>query len=136
MTVRDFGLMKSRLFIALLGFIPVALMLAGCRLAAPGSASFASVVIPNRSPSEIQSAAAQVFQADGYVGGRTGPMQMAFQKDGTHGQNLAYEGIANTHYGAQSVVRVRAEIVDLGNGSYRLQCHAFIATKKGHCACR
>ena len=65
------------------------------------------------------------------MGGLTGSSQMVFQKEGTRGQNLAYEGIANTHYGAQSVVRVRAEIVDLGNGSYRLQCHAFIATGVG-----
>jgi hypothetical protein len=108
-----------------------ALTLAGCRLGQPGSASFASVTISNHSTSDIQLATAKVFQEDGYQILPAGPSQMLFQREGTRGQNIAYEGIGGTHYGAQTLVRVRASLVDFGNGSFRLQCQAYIVTDAG-----
>jgi hypothetical protein len=103
----------------------------GCHLGQPGSASFASVVIMQRSPAEIQTATARVFQADGYKAYATGSGQMLFEKEGTRANNLANNGLVGTHYGAQSLVRVRMEFVDLGGGSCRLQCQAFMVTNAG-----
>lgn len=109
----------------------LALLLAGCRSSQPGSASFASVVIPNRTAVEIQEAAVQVFQADGYQAFRNGAEQLLFDKEGTHGQNIAHEGLVGTHYGAQTIQRVRVEVVDKGGGQMRLQCQAFVVTGAG-----
>jgi hypothetical protein len=51
---------------------------------------------------------------------------MVFEKEGTRGQSLAYGGVADTYYGSTTVVRVRAQLVDLGAGSTRLQCKAYM----------
>lgn len=118
---------RSRL-LATFGFV---LLLAGCRSSQPGSASFASVVILNRTAAAIQEATVQVFQADGYQAFRDGAGQLLFDKEGTHGQNIAHEGLVGTHYGAQTIQRVRVDIVDKGAGQMRLQCQAFVVTGAG-----
>jgi hypothetical protein len=97
----------------------------GCR-SGPNSASFASVVIPGRNQSEICQTTAAVFQEDGYAVRSLNPSNMVFEKEGTRGQSLAYSGAVDTYYGATTVVRVRAQLVDLGAGSSRLQCQAFM----------
>jgi hypothetical protein len=51
---------------------------------------------------------------------------MIFQKEASRGQSLAYGGVVDTYYGSTTAVRVRASLVDLGMGSYRLQCNAFM----------
>jgi len=51
---------------------------------------------------------------------------MVFQKEGSRGQSLAYGGVVATHYGEVTLVRVRAQLVDLGASGYRLQCQAFM----------
>lgn len=99
---------------------------AGCSTGKPGSASFASVVIPGKTPDEICQAAAKVFQENGYKASVANPTAMVFEREGTRGESLAYSGVVDTHYGAVTVVRVRAELVDLGTGSYRLQCKAYM----------
>jgi hypothetical protein len=101
----------------------------GCRsFSGPASASFASVTIPNRSAEEIAAATAQVFAADGYRGGMTGSGQMVFEKEASRAASISREGLVGTHYGAQTINRVRAEVVSLGGGTYRLQCKAFMVT--------
>lgn len=102
------------------------LLACGCSTGQPGSASFASVVIPKRTPEEICQAAARVFQENGYKAALVNSESMLFEREGTRGESLAYSGIVDTHYGAVTVVRVKAELVDLGEGSYRLQCKAFV----------
>ena len=97
----------------------------------PGSASFASVVIPNRSATEIQETAAQVFRTNGYASQRNGSGQMIFEKEGTRANNLSYNGVVGTHYGAQTIVRVKTELIDLGGGSHRLQCQAYMVRNAG-----
>ena len=114
----------------LLGLIFLTLC-SGCHLGQPGSASFASVVVAGRSVEQIQQAAVLVFQADGYVAYTTGSGQLLFEKGGSRANNLANNGLVATHYGAQSLVRVRLEFVDLGGGSYRLQCQAFMVSNAG-----
>lgn len=103
-----------------------AILFAGCHLGQPASASFASVVIPGKSQEDICTTTAAVFQEDGYQVGALNPDNMVFQKEGSRGQSLAYGGVVDTHYGASTMTRVRAQLVDLGAGSYRLQCQASV----------
>jgi hypothetical protein len=100
-------------------------------LGQPAGASFASVKIANWSPAQIQEAAAQVFREDGYAAFDAGPGQMVFQKEGTKMNNLGQNGVVGTYYGAQTMIRVRAQIVDLGTGSSRLQCQAYMVRNPG-----
>jgi hypothetical protein len=72
-----------------------------------------------------------VFLAEGYRGGSVGPGRMLFEKEGTRANNLAYQGIVDTHEGAQTAIRVRVEIVDLGSNTSRLQCQAFMVRNAG-----
>jgi hypothetical protein len=109
-----------------LGLLMIAMVLAsGCQ-SGPSSASFASVTIPGKTPQEICQTTAAVFQADGYAVKSLAPSSMVFEKEGSYGQSLAYSGVVDTHYGAITLVRVRAQLVDLGAGSSRLQCKAYM----------
>lgn len=98
---------------------------AGCR-SGPASASFASVVIKGKTPEQILQTTAAVFQEDGYKVGSLTPDNMLFQKEASRGASVAYGGVVDTHYGAQTAVRVRAQLVDLGADAYRLQCKAYM----------
>jgi hypothetical protein len=98
---------------------------AGCQ-SAPNSASFASVVIAGKTQNEICQTTGAVFQQDGYTVRSLTPANMVFEKEGTRGQSLAYGGLVDTYYGSSTVVRVRAQLVDLGAGSARLQCKAYM----------
>ena len=101
----------------------------GCgSLSGPGSASFASVTIKNHSVQEIAAACSKVFGADGYRGGVSGPGQMVFEKETSRATSFSREGLVDTYYGAQTINRVRVEIVPLSDGSNRLQCKAFMVT--------
>jgi len=107
----------------------IALAGVSCRsFSGPGSASFASVTIQNHSSEEIAAATAQVFAADGYRGGMSGAGQMVFEKEASRATTFAREGLVDTSYGAQTINRVRAEIVPLSGGTYRLQCKAYMVT--------
>jgi hypothetical protein len=101
----------------------------GCRsLDGPGSASFASVTISNRSAAEIMAATTQVFIADGYRGGQTAAQGMVFDKEASRATSLSREGLVGTQAGAQTINRVRVDLVSLTGGQYRLQCQAFMVT--------
>jgi len=93
-----------------------------------GSGGFASVTIQNRSAEEIAAATAQVFGADGYRGGMTGPGRMMFEKAASRGTSFAREGFVAGFYGAQTINRVRVEIVPVAQGSFRLECKAYMVT--------
>jgi hypothetical protein len=112
-------------FLALAIPLVALLLTTGCR-GGPSSASFASVTIQGKTPEEICRAAAAVFQEDGYQVAALTPANMVFQKEATRGESLAYGGVVGTHYGEITLVRVRAQLVDLGAGSYRLQCKAYM----------
>lgn len=115
-------------FTALTGLLLV-LAGAGCgSLSGPGSASFASANIQNHSAGEIAAATAQVFGADGYRGGVSGSGQMVFEKEASRATTFSREGLVDTHDGAQTINRVRVEIVPLSDGSHRLQCKAFMVS--------
>jgi hypothetical protein len=100
----------------------------GCKsLTEPGSASFASATIPNRTPAEIAEATIEVFAADGYRRGPATPAgEMTFEKETSRATTMAREGVLATHYGAQTINVVRVQIVPLTENSHRLQCQAFM----------
>jgi hypothetical protein len=101
----------------------------GCSsVSGSGSASFASVTIQNHSEAEIASATTQVFVTDGYRGGPSGLGKMLFEKEASRGTTMAREGLVGTAYGAQSLIRVRVETVELPGSQYRLQCKAYTVT--------
>ncbi len=108
-----------------------ALLVAGCGMGKPAGASFASVIIPGKTPEEICKTTGSVFQEDGYKILALTPASMIFMKEATRGQSMAYSGVVNTSYGAVTMVRVKAELVDLGNGSQRLQCQASMVRNAG-----
>jgi len=97
-------------------------------MAAANSSGFASVTLKNRSMQEIVAATAKVFAEDGYRGGKTASGQMVFEKEASKATSLAREGVAGTQAGAQTVIRVRADIIPLGDDTHRLQCKAFMVT--------
>lgn len=63
--------------------------------------------------------------------GSLAPSSMLFQKEASRGQSLAYGGVVDTYYGSSTAVRVRASLVDMGVGTYRLQCQAYMVRKAG-----
>jgi hypothetical protein len=124
-------LKPTRVF-SLIHAVLLVLIVSGCHsLNQPGSASFASVLISGRSATKIQKTMVEVFRANGYSGHDNGQQQMVFEKEGTRANNLAYNGIVGTHYGAQTIVRVKTELFDLGGGSHRLQCQAYMVRNAG-----
>lgn len=118
-----------RALIPLLLSLTLFLALTGCHsVGGPGSASFASVSISNRTESEIAAATSKVFGAEGYRGGQVGGGKMTFEKEASRATTLSRDGLASTMAGARTVNRVRVEIVALPGGTHRLQCQAFVVT--------
>jgi hypothetical protein len=107
------------------------LLLTGCHLGRPGSASFASIVIPSHSREEILAVTGQVFRDDGYRARTTDSGKMIFEKEGSRANDIAFNGVVGTHYGAQTLVRVKTDIVELNDGTKRLQCQAYMVRDAG-----
>src|SRR5512138_181654 len=125
--------MKTKTCHSYLGLASICLFavlaLTGCgSLSGSGSGSFAAVTIQNHSVDEIAAATAQIFGADGYTGGANVSGKMVFEKAASRGTSFAREGLVNAGYGAQTINRVRAEIVELADNSHRLECKAFMVT--------
>jgi len=109
----------------------LASMTTGCSsLSKPASASFASVVIANHSAAEIWDATTAVFREAGYTGHIDGA-QHVFDREGSRWNTLSRDGLVAAQAGAVTIERVRVELVDLSEGSLRLQCHAFIVSDPG-----
>jgi hypothetical protein len=118
-----------------LGFLSLALACGlfgtGCSsLGKPASASFASVTITGQSAQQIQDATVAVFREHGYQVFTSG-QGLTFEKEGTRANTISRDGLVGAHYGAVTIVRVRAELVELDAGSYRLQCQAFMVSGAG-----
>ena len=122
----------SKSFILLLTLLIVSSLLSGtsCR-SGPASATFASVTIAGKTPEEICQTTGAVFREDGYKVALLTPDRMVFEKEASRAESIAYSGVVDTHYGAITLVRVRAELVDLGEGSHRLQCQAYMVRNAG-----
>ena len=118
----------------LLGFLSLSLACglfsAGCHLGQPASASFASVIISGKSAGEIRDATVAVFRENGYQVFASA-QGLIFEKEGTKANSIAYDGFVGSHYGAVTIIRVRVELVDLGNGAQRLQCQTYMVSGAG-----
>jgi hypothetical protein len=99
----------------------------GCHLGQPASASFASVLISGKTPAQINDTTVAVFKENGYLASLS-DQGWTFEKEGTRGQTLAYDGLVSAHYGAVTLVRVRVKVVAAGNDAQRLQCQAYMVT--------
>jgi hypothetical protein len=110
-----------------------ALPLAGCGTISgtPDSASFASVTILNHPEEEILKTTVQVFREAGFRGGPANLFEMVFEKPAGTAATVSREGVWATQQGAQTLERVRAEIVDLGGGKRRVQCQAYMVSGAG-----
>ena len=99
----------------------------------PASESFASVLITNASADAIQKTTINVFQEDDYLSHYMDPDSgaLVFEKEGSKGQSLSYNGLVGTHYGQTTLNRVKLKLVDRGDGSYRLNCQAYIVRDAG-----
>lgn len=102
----------------------------GCGTTKPASASFAAVIIRGHEPAEIAKTAVAVFQDDGYKASAAGGL-LIFEKEASRLTNVAYEGLAGAHYGAKTLIRVKVNLVEQGDGAHRLQGQAFIVKDAG-----
>ena len=117
----------SGIFLVLMG----GLFTNGCSsLGKPASASFASVTITGTDARQIQDATVAVFQENGYRG-YASSQGLVFEKEGTRANTISREGLVGAHYGAVTIVRVRAELVELKPGFVRLQCQAYMVSGAG-----
>lgn len=121
-------------FTPLLGFLSLSLMCglfgAGCHLGQPASASFASVTLSGKSAGQIRDATVAVFRENGYRVYASG-QQLVFEREGSLANTISRDGLVAAQAGAVTIVRVRAELVDLGDGSQRLQCQAYMVSNAG-----
>src|SRR5262245_19837276 len=113
--------------VATLALTASLMAIVGCGFGKQASASFASVVIKNHTFKEIQNAAGEVFSEDGYKV-QVRDNEMKFEKEGSRGAQLAYEGFADS---GPVNIRVLATIVQLSESSYRFQCQAYIVKSPG-----
>ena len=116
--------------LGILSLLICSLFSTGCHLGQPASASFASVTISGKSAGEIRDATIAVFRENGYQVFATS-RGLTFEKEGTKANSIAYDGFVGAHYGAVTIIRVRAELVALGNGAQRLQCKASMVSGAG-----
>jgi len=106
------------------------LCLCGCQsLTVPASATFASVKISGHTPQEVMAETVKVFENEGYRTISSTEQETVFEREGTRWDQIAY----GDHVGKDQAVvsRVKAEIVDLGGGVYRLQCNAYMVSDVG-----
>ena len=113
------------------GFVLLACLLlaTGCgSTGKSGSSSFASVEITNRTPEQIREATVAVFMENGYTMGPSGSTELVFEQEGSRMNEIAY---GNWMGGTPVYVRVKASIVPLAEGKYRLQCSAGMVRDRG-----
>ena len=113
-----------------LALLCMAFIISGCASSdQSASASFASVVILNRSVDQIQATTMTVFQNAGYHGLKKDDGTLEFEKEASATAQLAYSSFGRSMFDEKVNVRVRTEIADLGAGAHRLQCQAWIVRK-------
>lgn len=104
-------------------------LLAGCASwNKPVSDSFASVTITNTTVIDVQAVTMQVFHDSQYrlTSIDTNHNRMVFEREGTYGQSLAYNGIYGTQNGQVILDRVKTKLTSLGGGDYIQGCQAYI----------
>jgi hypothetical protein len=101
--------------------------ISGCRSDMPVSAGFASVIITGKTADQIEQTSVKVFGDSGYQMHRSGD-DLIFEREGTQRDQVNYGSyLANKPV----LERVRAQIVPLADGKFRLQCTAYIVRNPG-----
>ncbi len=117
---------------ALLGLlIFLAASVLGCRLSEPSSASFASVEIREKPTEVIEEVTRDVFAEEGFRFRGGGSGALVFQKEGSQGDAIVYQGLIGAHEGERTDIRVRVRLVELGEEAIRLQCQAYMVKNAG-----
>jgi hypothetical protein len=121
--------MKKRAVFVCLLLLSLAggLFTTGCHLGQPASASFASVLIPGKTPDQIHAATTAVFQKNEYQEIAPGE-GWTFEREATQGETFSSGGLYSARYGVVTLVRVRVKLVAVGTDTQRLQCQAYIVT--------
>jgi hypothetical protein len=113
-------------------FLVCVLSLTGCSSwNKPASASFASVTITGHTAEQIRDTATAVFRENGYTGSAIDARRLVFTREGTRLETISRDGVMAAQKGQSTLVRVKAELVDLGSGVYRLQCQTYMVTDAG-----
>lgn len=103
--------------------------LVGCKsLDKPASASFASVRVQGFSREQIRAATMVVFAQDGYTVVKLEGSELAFEKEGSRWDRIAY---GNWMDNDAVWVRVNVSVLPLSDGVFLLQCQAFKVRDKG-----
>jgi hypothetical protein len=103
----------------------------GCRsVNGPASTSFASVTLNGPTVEQIRQTTTTVFRENGYQALASGE-KLVFEREGSLANTLSRDGLLAAQGGARTMVRVRAEVVDLGTGARRLQCQAYMVSGAG-----
>lgn len=101
----------------------------GCSSTDNGAPSgFAAVTIEGNTPGQIGQAAKEVFEEAGYTVAQPGLTRLVFEKRGSKMDQIAY----GNWMGETGVwVRVKAAIVPVREGVFRLQCEGFTLRDRG-----
>jgi hypothetical protein len=106
-----------------------AIVVTGCSsMGKPASASFASVQLSGKSAKEIRDTTTAVFREEGFSVFIADSGQLVFDREGSRANTLARNGLVAAQAGAVTVVRVRADVVELAPATHRLQCQAYMVT--------
>jgi hypothetical protein len=112
--------------------ILAAIFSAGCKSTdKPESASFAAVVIPNKTVDQIREAAVAVFRQNGYTALTLGDGTTGFEREANSREQRQYAGFVGAHEGDKVVIRVTIKIEPKNPGADWLSCKASAVTNPG-----
>lgn len=104
--------------------LAMCISIAGCEsLSKPTGARFASVEIQQHTREEIEEATVEVFKRANYESFR-GEDELVFESEGKEWMQLAYG--SNIAPEDPVLERVKVQVVGLADGTFRLQCQAYV----------
>jgi hypothetical protein len=72
-----------------------------------------------------------VFCENGYTESFNDGQSLVFTREGSRLETISRDGLVAAQEGQSTLVRVRAELVKLGAGTYRLQCQTYMVINAG-----
>lgn len=93
-----------------------------------GVSGYATVTIRNHTAEDVVRTTVEVFGADGYQGGMSGPGKLEFIKAASFMTAVSRDGVIAAGSGGRPVKHADLDIVALGDGSIRLRCQAYMVT--------